>query len=252
MASIGALARRLLAARAADAATVAQMQRYLKTSMPMFGVRKPAQRELVATLADAFRPTSSGEYRSHTLELWSGEQREFKYLAILYARRFQEHVTLESVPVYERMVREGAWWDLVDETAVHLVGTVLLREREAMRPILDAWIADDDLWIRRSAILAHNAHKDATDFEQLFRFALKLAPETDFFAQKAVGWALRHQSHRVPDDIAAFVLAHEDKWSTVTWTEATKHLDPAYPGLAEAKPRRKGRRGRKRGRSEAT
>ena len=48
---------------------------------------------------------------------------------------------------------EGAWWDYVDSLAIHLVGQVLLNQRDATTPKVRAWIDDPDMWLRRSAII---------------------------------------------------------------------------------------------------
>lgn len=36
-------------------------------------------------------------------------------MAIAFARRNRAFVTPDRLPLYERMLREGGWWDLVDE-----------------------------------------------------------------------------------------------------------------------------------------
>ena len=46
------------------------------------------------------------------------------------------------------MARTGAWWDLVDPLASHLVGDVLRAEPEQASRIR-AWANADDPWLRR-------------------------------------------------------------------------------------------------------
>jgi 3-methyladenine DNA glycosylase AlkD len=63
-----------------------------------------------------------------------------------------------------------------------------------------------------------------TDQARLFRYALALAPETDFFIRKAIGWALRDHARTQPDAVRAFLMAHAHVLSGLTRREAGKHL----------------------------
>jgi 3-methyladenine DNA glycosylase AlkD len=122
----------------------------------------------------------------------------------------------------------GAWWDLVDAIATRHVGDVLARFRPEVTPLLRTWAQDDDLWLRRTAVLAQLKHKDQTDTE-LLREVLEANLEgslhgRDFFIRKALGWALREHARTDPDWVRAFVAAHEDRLSGLTRREALKHL----------------------------
>jgi 3-methyladenine DNA glycosylase AlkD len=122
------------------------------------------------------------------------------------------------------MIREGAWWDLVDGIASNLVGIAYMDHRKAIRRILDRWIEDPDLWIRRSALLAQLQHKSETDSAQLFRYCLLCAGERDLFIRKAIGWALREYSYSEPAKVKAFLLKHGEKLSPLSFREASKRL----------------------------
>ena len=129
--------------------------------------------------------------------LWGLSHREEKYLAIRIARLYADFVTPRSLALYKRLIQAGAWWDFVDEIAIHLVGRVLYHHRPAVSPTLDAWITDQDMWLRRTALLSQIHHKGDTDEGRLFGYCLQTADETAFFIRKAIGWALRDYSgHR--------------------------------------------------------
>lgn len=196
----------------------------MKTTMPFYGVSSPARRLVARRLRDECPPGSAGEYRAQVEELWSLAHREEKYLAIDVAQAHRRFITFEQLDLYERMVREGGWWDSVDEIAAHLVGRVVLDDRERMRPVLERWIDDPDLWIRRTAILSQLLHKDRTDAEMLFDFCLRRAGEKEFFIRKAIGWALRQYARTDPEAVRQFVAAHSGSLSGLSVREATKHL----------------------------
>jgi 3-methyladenine DNA glycosylase AlkD len=210
--------------RLADLGRAPAMQAYMKTSMPFYGVTSPARRQVARRLRDECPPATPAEYRAQVEGLWALAHREEKYLAIDVAQAHRRFITFRQLDLYERMIREGAWWDFVDEIAAHLVGRVVLDDRDRMRPVLVRWIDDPDLWIRRTAILSQLLHKDRTDAAMLFDFCARRAEEKEFFIRKAIGWALRQYARTDPDAVREFVAAHTDSLSGLSIREATKHL----------------------------
>jgi 3-methyladenine DNA glycosylase AlkD len=213
-------------AAVADAGAAPAMAAYMKTDMPFYGVKKPQRVGIRRELVRRYPPPSHRDYVAIVGALWALPHREEKYLAIAYARAFPGYVDAGSTSLYRRMVVEGAWWDFVDEVAAHLVGGALLGDRQVVAPVLDGWIGDENLWLRRTAILAQLRHRDRTDEERLFSYCLRCADEKEFFIRKAIGWALREYSKTAPDAVRAFVLGNRDRWSGLTFREATRHLDP--------------------------
>jgi 3-methyladenine DNA glycosylase AlkD len=113
---------------------------------------------------------------------------------------------------------------LVDEIAAHLVGTVLLHHRKEIAPLMDRWIENPDLWVRRTAIIAQLTHKDRTDHARLFRYSLAQAAEKDFFIRKAIGWALRQYAYTAPDRVRDFLMKNRTRLSPLTYREASRVL----------------------------
>lgn len=210
--------------RAADPAKASAMQAYLKTDMPFYGVQKPARVGIAKELIAGWPPRDRAEYRALVESLWSQPHREEKYLALAVARGHRRFATLSSVPLYRRLIVDGAWWDLVDEIAIKLVGRVLLRQRDRLTPRIRTWIDHRDLWVRRSAIISQVGHKTATDEDLLYEACLKRAHETDFFIRKAIGWALRDYGWTAPDAVRTFVRENEAVLSPLSRREALKNL----------------------------
>lgn len=215
--------RAALAARA-DPARAAGTQAYLKTTMPMFGVPRPEQQQIFRRWKDRPPPDREAWERA-VLAAWAGPERELKYAAVAIVRGWRgRFLDLDVVPLLVELVRDGAWWDLVDELAVHAVGTVVARHRAEMRPILERWIDDPDVWVRRTAILAQVAHGERTDAALLFAFCARQAPEKSFWVRKAIGWALRSYARVDPDAVRAFLAAEGTALSGLSRREASKHL----------------------------
>ena len=199
------------------------MAAYMKTSMPFYGVPKPAREEIARELK-RFAITSQKQYERAVLGLWKLPHREEKYFAIEVARRWREFIVPASMPLYRRLIEEGAWWDTVDEVAAHLIGAVLLANRKLVAPMMDEWIADANMWIRRAALISQLKHKDKTDHVRLFRYALAQAPEKEFFIRKAIGWALRQYAYSAPERVSAYLAQYRDKLSPLTYREAARVL----------------------------
>jgi len=208
----------------ADPERAVAMAAYMKTDMPFHGVSSPARRPIARDLKRLFPPGSSAEYTNNVEVLWAVAHREEKYLAIDYALSFKKLIVFEQIDLYQRMVVEGAWWDLVDVIASDLVGRVVLDKRERMRPILEKWIDDDNMWLRRTALLAQLRHKGATDEQMLFDFCRRRAHEKEFFIRKAIGWALREYARVDPEAVRTFLVENEPYLSGLSRREAAKHL----------------------------
>jgi len=210
--------------RLRDPGKAAEMAAYMKTDMPFYGVQKPDRIPILREIKKSFKPADKNEYADAVLALWGQPHREEKYLAINYAACFPQFIVSDSMPLYERLIRDGAWWDFVDGVSGELVGEAYLTERKLIKPIIDNWSNDPDKWIRRSALICQLHHKAETDYEQLFAFCLKMASEKEFFIQKAIGWALREYSKTDPKAVRRFLSRSKIVLSPLSYREAARIL----------------------------
>jgi 3-methyladenine DNA glycosylase AlkD len=229
--------------RRADPEKAPAMAAYMKTAQPFFGVPTPIRAAMLKEMGDRFAPRDQRSYVRSVSALWQLPHREERYCAITFARRYEEFLTPASMPLYERMIREGAWWDFVDEIAVNLVGSVYANFRAEIRPLVERWIDDDDLWIRRAALLVHVKHKEQTDSAQLFAHCLKRAHDKEFFIRKAIGWVLRDYSKNNPRAVREFLRKNRARLSKLSYAEGSRrlpHPPPPFPsGEGEKRQRKK-------------
>ena len=218
-------------AEAGDPALAPQMQAYMKSALPFRGVTSVPLRAITRDVVPAHPLPDAATWRAAVLELWDGAAyREERYAALAVAghRRYREHRDPGSLPLYRHLVVTGAWWDLVDTIAAQHVGEVLGRFPAEVTPALRAWAVEEDLWLRRTAVLCQLKRKADTD-PDLLRFALEHNLEDslhgrEFFVRKALGWALREHARTDPGWVRAFVAEHEGRLSGLTRREALKHL----------------------------
>ena len=208
----------------ADPGKAAGMQAYMKTDMPFYGVQKPGRTEIVRHLAREYLPRTRDEYERLIVALWELPYREEKYLALSVAAHQSQFIAFESLPLYRKLIQEGAWWDFVDEAATHLVREVVSDHAVEAWAEVDTWIDSEDMWLRRAAIICQVGLKERTDSDRLFGFCQERAFEKEFFVRKAIGWALREYAKTDPDAVAAFVRTHRHELSGLSFREATKHI----------------------------
>ncbi len=124
----------------------------------------------------------------------------------------------------EEMIVTGAWWDYVDAIAGRALGVLLGAHARPAGTLLRAWAVSDNVWKRRSAILAQLRSKRATDTQLLTDVIEPSIGEQEFFLRKGIGWALREYSKTDPEWVIAFVGAHPDL-SRLSRREALKHVE---------------------------
>ena len=229
--------RRELAA-AADPVRAPQQQAYMKSAMPYRGLTTPELRRVMRRLLSdpPLRPANADEWDRTIRALWDeATHREEWYAALAIARHpsAKAHRALGALPLYHHLVVTGAWWDVVDEVATHLVRDELLADPDLVAPTMRSWAADGDRWVRRTAILCQIGARDSVDVALLRDVIvpnLEGAPSAgpqgrqDFFIRKAIGWALRDVSYHRPDWVRAFVDEHRAALSGLSVREGLKRI----------------------------
>jgi 3-methyladenine DNA glycosylase AlkD len=214
-------------ARLADPVRAPGMQAYLKSSMPCLGVPLPAARALFRDVLAAHPLPDRDTWQDTLLALWEeAGHREERYagLAVAGHRLYRAYQDPPALDLYRRLVVSGAWWDLVDDLATHKVAPILRAFPAQVTPVVLAWSRDEDLWLRRTAILAQVGAKAATDAGLLAGCIEPNLADRGFFIRKAIGWALRDYARTDPEWVRAFVDAAGDRMSGLSRREATKHL----------------------------
>ncbi|MCP4868701.1 MAG: DNA alkylation repair protein [Proteobacteria bacterium] len=202
----------------------APMAAYMKTEQPFYRIKKPLRVPVYRAMKREHPPADQAAYEAGVRALWALPHRECQYTAIEYATQHRRFITSASLPLYEELIRVGAWWDLVDPIASHLVGGVWLAERASTELLMDRWIEDECLWIRRTALIGQLRHKERTDTARLTRYCLARAHEQEFFIRKAIGWALRQHSWTDPDFVRGFLRDHREQLSGLSFREASKRI----------------------------
>jgi 3-methyladenine DNA glycosylase AlkD len=205
---------------AADPAKAPGMQRYMKSALPYLGVQTPALRAALREALAAHPLASRAEWETAVRALWDeATHREERYAAIGILSAYPQHLDL---PLLERLVVEGAWWDYVDSLA-RRAGDLLRGDRR-LAADMRAWSRDGNLWKRRVSIICQLGFKGDTDLRLLYDCIEPNLADREFFVRKAIGWALRDYAWHDPHEVDRYVREHADRLSGLSRREATKNL----------------------------
>jgi 3-methyladenine DNA glycosylase AlkD len=214
-------------AAAADPKRAPRQQAYMKSTLPYYGIAMPELRRITRKVLRSHNIETAAELEATVLSLWdnvSHREEWYAALAICSTTRFRRHLTMEFLGLYRHLIVSGAWWDVVDDIATHLVGPLLVDEPAAMADVLRGWADDDDLWLRRTAIIAQVGAGCATDATLLTDVIEPNLARKEFFLRKAVGWALRDYSRIDPEWVRQYVRSRQQSLSPLSLREACKHL----------------------------
>ena len=115
-------------------------------------------------------------------------------------------------------------WDLVDRSAIHVVGEYLV---DKPRDILHELARSPRPMERRTAILSTYAFIRREELDDTYRIAETLANDPDDLVSKAVGWMLREAGKRDHARLASFLDAHAATMPRVMLRYSIEKLDKA-------------------------
>lgn len=206
----------------ADPANAAAMRAYMKDRFPFFGIKAAARRAIQRAHWDAVGKPGPEDLAAITLSAFAQPERELHYAGMDLLVQQANGLGLDHLPLLEELITTKSWWDTVDALAVHPVGSILKRHPAAVESSNARWMASDDLWLKRTAILFQNRWKEETDQALLFANIDRLAGHKDFFIRKAIGWALRELGKSDPGAVLDYV--HGRKLAPLSEREAVRNL----------------------------
>lgn len=198
------------------------MEGYMRNQFVFLGIKTPERTQLLRDFWKQNEKPQGEELLQTAEQLWQLPEREFHYVAMGLLEKYSKEAKPQHIDMLERWVTTQSWWDTVDFLAAHLVGCQLSKYPELIADYTERWIASDDLWLRRSAILFQLKYKQHTDTERLFDYIRRTKDESEFFIRKAIGWALREYAKTDADAVHRFVK--ETILSPLSKKEALKHI----------------------------
>lgn len=202
-----------------------EMSRYMRDQFTYLGIGAPERRTAIAAIIRSARSADGDSLLAFADRCWAAPEREYQYTATDALREGRRALGPEHLPALRRLITTTSWWDTVDAIAPWPVGSLVERHPDLVAE-MDRWIADDDIWVARSALLHQLHFKERTDADRLFAYVLHVAESDEFFLRKASGWALRQYARIDADAVRDFVAANEAVLSKLTRREALKRIAP--------------------------
>jgi 3-methyladenine DNA glycosylase AlkD len=126
-------------------------------------------------------------------------------------------------------------WDLVDRSAVYVVGSYLI---DKPRKILYKLARSKKMSERRTAIVSTLYFIGKGDLDDAFKLAETLLNDKEDLIHKAVGWALRYAGDKDRQRLLSFLDQYAASMPRATLRYATEHLDKKqrdnYLGIKKA------------------
>lgn len=191
---------------AADPAKAGPMAAYMKNQFPYLGLQKPERTELSREFLKAKKAEPGVDF-AFIERCFALPEREFSYLALSYLDAVKARLTPDDLPFLEQLIQTRPWWDTVD-TIAPIAGDVLRRFPDVREAAAARWMAHESLWMRRVSILFQLKYKAATNTELLARAILVSCDTSEFFLNKAIGWALREYSKTDAAWVRQFIASH--------------------------------------------
>jgi len=200
---------------------------YLKSDLEFAGTSVPVMRAVVRSWCAGRPGLTRAEVVAVARALWSRPVHDCRMASVEILDANAGLLGAEDALLVEAMLGTARTWALVDNLAGNVMGK-LAERYPGLAGTLDRWAADDDFWLRRSAMLTllGPLRRGDGDFARFGRYADSMLAEKEFFIRKAIGWILRDTARRRPVLVAEWLAPRVHRASGVTVREAVKPLPP--------------------------
>ena len=197
------------------------MSKYMQDKFRFLGVRGATRTEIYRKYFPDARKTKTIDW-DFVESCWNKEEREFQYVVVYYLKAMQKFLKREDISRLKYLIVTKSWWDTVDLLA-KVVGSLVIRI-EGYDQIMLEWSKDSNIWLKRVTILYQLSLKEKVDKQSLERIIVNNLGDSEFFINKAIGWALRDYSKYNPEWVREFIKQNKDNMANLSIREASKYI----------------------------
>ena len=197
------------------------MSKYMQDKFRFLGVRGTTRTEIYKKYFPDTRKTKIIDW-DFVESCWNKEEREFQYVVVYYLKAMQKFLKREDISRLKYLIVTKSWWDTVD-LLVKVIGSLVIRI-EGYDQIMLEWSKDSNIWLKRVAILHQLSLKEKVDKQILERILVGNLGDSEFFINKAIGWALRDYSKYNPEWVREFIKKNKDNMANLSIREASKYI----------------------------
>lgn len=198
--------------RADDPEYKAGISRSVPGAPKMYGVRVP---ELRATAKDILKGYKSKPERlvDLSVRLWDRASREHQLIALFVLAGLKQLKAADRWELGVRFLSDIADWETCDQMCHALLGQALAEDPDYIAE-LEAWVADENFWVRRAAIvstilLRRAKYKEplASDLDRrALAMCAQLLDDEEHYIRKAVDWTVREVIKRNEEIASTWML----------------------------------------------
>lgn len=196
------------------------MAKYMRNMFPFLGLKKPERSALSKEFLKIKKKDTRVDW-DFIFKAYNMPEREFQYLAIDYMDRAKSLFTPDDMDKIEILLTTKSWWDTVDAIN-RTVGYIAMKYPEVREDIILKWMKADNIWLNRISIIFQLKYKDKTDTDFLSKAILHNSQTTEFFINKAIGWALREYSKTNKEWVKQFI--ENNSLSKLSIREGSKYI----------------------------
>ena len=197
------------------------MSKYMQDKFRFLGIRGATRTEIYKKYFPDARKTKNIDW-DFVESCWNKEEREFQYVVVYYLKAMQKFLKREDISKLKYLIVTKSWWDTVDLLA-KVVGSLVIRI-EGYDQIMLEWSKDSNIWLKRVAILYQLSLKEKVDKQVLDKILVNNLGDSEFFINKAVGWALRDYSKYNPEWVREFIKKNKENMANLSIREASKYI----------------------------
>jgi 3-methyladenine DNA glycosylase AlkD len=199
------------------------MKAYMKNQFEFIGLPCPERNKLYTNFRkNCYKPQCDQELVEWVGILWAQPYREYKGIAMTELALSRKLISPYVIEDIEKLLVLDSWWDTIDFLASNIFGGYYLGRPNELKLKIDEWSKSNNMWLNRTAILVQLKYKTATDLSLLHSAIVPHLKSSEFFHQKAIGWALRELAKTNPQWVRDYVSANPLKPLSVR--EALKHI----------------------------
>ena len=198
-----------------------QMEKYLRNKFKFYGLKSPERRKSYHDLIKAEKKNKKIDWKLLD-QAWSDSHREAQYFVCDYLKKKEKYLTFEDIDQIFNYIKSKQWWDTID-SLIKPIGKIGLRD-ERVNDLMLIWSKDNDFWVRRVAIEHQLLRKDKMNIELLEKILENNLNSSEFFINKAIGWALRDYSKSNPEWVREFIENHVSDMAPLSIKEGSKYI----------------------------
>ena len=198
-----------------------QMSKYMLNKFEYIGIKTPERRKIFKNFFKEYKNEEKIDWE-FVNKCWENKYREFQYIAADYLKNMKDKLTRDDIPKLKQLILKKSWWDTIDNLDM-TIGALALKDSNVNKILLE-WSLDENIWLRRIAIDHQLLRKDKTNTELLSKILKNNLGQTEFFINKAIGWALRDYSKTNPEWVRNFIEENRENMAKLSIKEASKYL----------------------------